>query len=187
MSEPLDALLAAEIAAATQAAAGAPPVDLRTLLAELVALKAEIRQETRAARELRAEVEAQRAKNDPTRSAARALIDVADRLDASILAARAPAPRRWFRRGADARILALAEGLALTRRRIREDLGTLGVTPIRTVGLPFDPELMEARQVSHDANQAEGVVLAEITTGWRDASGVLRAAEVIVNREPTHD
>jgi hypothetical protein len=95
-----------------------PAVDLRTLLGEMAALKAEVRTVTvearearqagdESARQLRAELERaaeredahRRAADDARRRAARALIDVGDRLEAAVRSARAPVRRRWFARG----------------------------------------------------------------------------------------
>ncbi len=167
------------------------PLDLRCLLAEMTALKAEVRSETKEFRELRMDLDrregdkaTQREKERSLqRSAARALIDVSDRLQAGIQNTQLPAPR-WFhfRSQPHAILKALVEGLTLSIQRIEEALSDLGIERIQTLEQSFDPHSMEALQISYMEGKAEGLVLEEIRSGYHDAQGVLRVAQVVVNR-----
>lgn len=164
-----------------------PTVDLRTLLGELTALKAEVRQQTREVKGTREalEVTASAAPAPPSeaRVAARALIDALTRLQAGLERAQAPIPRRWWRpRADDAPLKALIEGLELSCARIEGALSELGVTRRLTINQPFDPAWMEAVSVSRLADQPDGIVLEEIRAGYRDERGALQTAQVVVNR-----
>jgi molecular chaperone GrpE (heat shock protein) len=177
-----------------------PEVDLRTLLGEMAALKAEVRAQTQAARTAQSapetsaealgreldraatrEAALRKQVDDDRRQAALALVDVADRLEATLATARLPAPRGFFVR-ADPRVAAFAEGLELTLRRVVRHLGTLGVRRVDVERRPFDPQVMEAVGTRAEVSRPEGVVLSEVTAGYTDATGVVRAAQVIVNR-----
>ncbi len=177
-----------------------PEVDLRTLLGEMAALKAEVRAQTQAARTAQSapetsaealgreldraatrEAALRKQVDDDRRQAALALVDVADRLEATLATARLPAPRGFFVR-ADPRVAAFAEGLELTLRRVVRHLGALGVRRVDVERRPFDPQVMEAVGTRAEVSRPEGVVLSEVTAGYTDATGVVRAAQVIVNR-----
>lgn len=177
-----------------------PEVDLRTLLGEMAALKAEVRAQTLAARAGQNDTEKsaealgraldraasreaalQKRVDDERRRAALALVDVTDRLEAALATARLPAPRRLFVR-ADPRVGAFAEGLELTLRRTVEHLGALGVRRVEVRSRPFEPQCMEAVGTRHEPGQPEGFVLGEVTAGYTDATGTVRTAQVIVNR-----
>ena len=205
--EPLDALLAREIAAAGQTPdfdPELPAVDLRTLLGEMAALKSEVRAETRAAREMRDALRGEaaglradldraaareadlrdrldQAARDSRRHAARALFDIADRLEAAVRSARTPVRRQWFR-PTDSALPALVDGLELTLRRVHEHLGELSVRRIEIRDCTFDPQYMQAVRAVCRPDIDDGVLVEEITAGYRDDDSVLRAAEVIVNQ-----
>ena len=176
-----------------------PSVDLRTLLGEMAALKAEVRAQTSTVREVQAEAvkgtdalrqeleraasreAAQRqAVDDERRRSAMALIDLSDRIEAALASVAVPVPRRFFVR-ADPRLGAFAEGLRLTLRRASEHLGGLGVRRVEVVDRDFDPKVMEAVGTQQRADRPNAVVLSEITAGYADARGALRTAQVIVN------
>lgn len=186
-------------AAAPTPALELPVVDLRTLLGEMTALKAEVRAETRAARDLRsAHEEASAALRDELhraavreqghqrdlratrRRAASGLIDIADRLEAALRSARAPVRRRWLWR--DAPLDGFAEGLEITLERVAQHLADLGVTRIPVAGR-FDPVEMEAVEVASRPDIPDGHVALEIVAGYRDDAGTLRPAQVQVNRQ----
>ncbi len=83
----------------------------------------------------------------------------------------------------DPRLLAAHhQGLRLTWRRLEGHLEALGVEPIPVVGRPFDPAIMRAVDREHRSSQPDGVVLHEVVRGYRDADGLIRTAEVVVNR-----
>lgn len=80
------------------------------------------------------------------------------------------------------------DGLRLVRERLLAVLESGGVTPIPTVGQPFDPYQHVAVATTADSNGANGTspapgtVVAEDRRGYRTADGVLRYADVIVYR-----
>jgi molecular chaperone GrpE (heat shock protein) len=74
------------------------------------------------------------------------------------------------------------EGLRLVRERLLTLLVNAGVAPILTVGQPFDPYLHQAVGTAWDDAYPSGVVVAEQRRGYTSPAGVLRYAEVIVNR-----
>lgn len=177
-----------------------PEVDLRTLLGEMAALKAEIRAETQATRALREdadrrlgradeeverararEVAAQRALEEQRRRTALGWIDLADRIEAALRVAERPAPTGLFRRP-DPRVSALADGLRLTLSVLSDRLQGLGARRVDAKGRAFDPATMEAVTTRHAADRPAGEVLEEIAAGYVEAAGVLRAAQVVVNR-----
>lgn len=110
-----------------------------------------------------------------------------------------PADERWVARhlgGDDAQeeaarlilqtdralLAAWLDGLRLVRERLLALLADAGVEPIPTVGHPFDPYLHQAVGTATDGAHPAGVVVAEQRRGYTGPAGVLRYAEVIVNR-----
>jgi len=75
------------------------------------------------------------------------------------------------------------DGLRLVRERVLALLAEAGVEPIPTVGQPFDPYLHQAIGTAKDGAHAPGIIVAEQRRGYTGPAGVLRFAEVIVNRE----
>jgi molecular chaperone GrpE (heat shock protein) len=78
------------------------------------------------------------------------------------------------------------DGLNLVRERLLLILETGGVTPILSVGQPFDPYLHVAvgtlAQLPAGMNAAVNLIIAEERRGYRTPAGVIRFAEVIVYR-----
>jgi molecular chaperone GrpE (heat shock protein) len=74
------------------------------------------------------------------------------------------------------------DGLRLVRERLLALLAATGVEPIPAVGQPFDPYLHNAVGTASDSAYAYGVIVAEQRRGYTGPAGVLRYAEVIVNR-----
>jgi len=74
------------------------------------------------------------------------------------------------------------DGLRLVRERMLAILAAGGVTPIPTVGQPFDPYLHVAVGTTSAGQGVAGTIVAEERRGYRSAGGVLRYAEVIVYR-----
>jgi molecular chaperone GrpE len=74
------------------------------------------------------------------------------------------------------------DGLRLVRERMLAILQAGGVTPIPTVGHPFDPYLHVAVGTSAAGDGQPGTILSEERRGYRCPAGVLRYAEVIVYR-----
>jgi molecular chaperone GrpE len=186
------------------------PVDLRTLLGEMAALKNEVRLESRqfksALEELKSFGEALRAHNerlarDLERARAEAaegqrqaerrlllgMLDLRDRLQAGADAAAARRPSALARLvpGETRFARALSEGLTLTLQRLDELLATHRVRPIEALGQPLDPQRMRAVGVEAAPNAPDGVVLREARRGFHHGGELLRAAEVIVNKKAT--
>jgi molecular chaperone GrpE len=184
------------------------PVDLRTLLGEMAALKNEVRLESRqfknALEELKSFGEALRAQNerlardldrargeaaDAQRQAERRLllgiVDLRDRLQAGTDAATARRPSTLARLlpGETRFARAMGEGMTLTLQRLDELLASCRVRPIEAVGHPLDPQRMRAVGVEAVPGAPDGVVLREARRGFQHGSELLRAAEVIVNKK----
>ncbi len=186
------------------------PVDLRTLLGEMAALKNEVRLESRQfknaldelknfgealrehnerlARDLdRARSEAAEGKLQTERRLLLGMLDLRDRLQAGADAAAARRPSALARLvpGETRFARALSEGLTLTLQRLDELLATHRVRPIEALGQPLDPQRMRAVGVEADPEAPDGVVLREARRGFYHGGELLRAADVIVNKKAT--
>jgi molecular chaperone GrpE len=187
--------------------AEATAVDLHTLLAEMAALKNEIRLESRQFKamldEMRQFGEALREQNERlnrdlerTREQAAAgkrqaerglllgLLDLRDRLQAGADAGAAHRPAFLARLApAETRFAqSLAQGLALTLQRVDEMLAGHQVRPLEAIGQPLDPHWMRAVGVEAAPDKPDGQVLREARRGYFHHGELLRAAEVIVNK-----
>lgn len=78
--------------------------------------------------------------------------------------------------------VAFADGLRLVRRRLDEVLRSNDVTPLESVGHPFDPNLHEAVSVVEGDGQESGVVHAEERRGYLWDGELLRPSRVTVVR-----
>ncbi|MBN2045110.1 MAG: nucleotide exchange factor GrpE [Anaerolineales bacterium] len=78
------------------------------------------------------------------------------------------------------------DGLNLVRERLLAVLESGGVTPIPSVGFPFDPYqhvvVGKTDQVPPGIQPTPGIITAEERCGYQSPAGVLRYAEVIVYR-----
>jgi molecular chaperone GrpE len=74
------------------------------------------------------------------------------------------------------------DGLRLVRERLLAILEAGDVTPIPTVGHPFDPYLHVAVGTTHEGDHPPGTIVEEERRGYRTPNGVLRYADVIVYR-----
>jgi molecular chaperone GrpE len=74
------------------------------------------------------------------------------------------------------------DGLRLVHERMLAILEAGGVTPIPTVGHPFEPYLHVAVGTTHEGEGSPGTIIAEERRGYQCSSGVLRYAEVLVYR-----
>jgi len=72
------------------------------------------------------------------------------------------------------------EGIVLVDRKLRSLLESEGVTPIDSVGKPFDPREHEAIANIPGTGRPEGEVVAEVQRGYRVRDRVLRPAMVTV-------
>ncbi len=178
----------------------APTVDLAAVLAELVGVRSELRQQTLASRELREHsadtLEVLRetvSKNDEaaTRSAENAFVDrvrvmiaIADSLEPSIREAKklAEPRRRFWKKRTNPRAEALVSALELTQRRIVTELSALEVHRIETENRAFDPGTMEATEAIADSGAPGGTVLEELMAGYKGPKSIIRYAQVVVAR-----
>ncbi len=90
---------------------------------------------------------------------------------------------RWYQR-TPKNMQAIAEGYEIAIRRFDRALSYAGISPVKTVGHPFDPKQMKAMGTQSNPDAEAGIVLAEETGGFIRNGEVIRTAEVIVN-EPT--
>lgn len=79
------------------------------------------------------------------------------------------------------------EGLWLVERKLRALLESEGVTPIESVGKPFDPHEHEAAIHEETTNAPDGEVIGELQRGYRIRDRVLRPALVKVAKNTTTD
>lgn len=187
---------------------GGNAVDLHTLLAEMAALKNEIRLESRQFKSMLDEMrnfgDALREQNerlnrdlDLAREQAAAgkqkaergllldMLDLRDRLQAGVDAGAVRRPSFFARlvpgetRFADS----LGQGLALTLQRVDDTLAGYRVRPLDVLGQPLDPHLMRAVGAEAVSDKPDGVVLREARRGFFHGGELLRAAEVIVNKK----
>jgi molecular chaperone GrpE len=75
---------------------------------------------------------------------------------------------------------AMVAGYAMSLRRLERVLEQQNMESFKTVGQPFDPELMEAVEVVSGQNGGPGVVIDEIRRGYRWRGRVFRYAQVRV-------
>lgn len=184
------------------------PIDLLTLLAEMAALKNEVRLQARqfkAALEqvqalsegLREQNEALKRDLERSRSAAASsksqaerglllgLLDLRDRLQAGQDAQEGwhPSPLVRLLGGVQPHLRSLREGSALTLQRLDDVLASHRVRPIAALGRALDPQCMQAVATECRPETADGIVLRELRRGFQHGTELLRAAEVIVNKK----
>ena len=76
----------------------------------------------------------------------------------------------------------IADGYAMSLRRVERVLPQYSVTPIESLGLPFDPELMEVVEVVESDDENSGTVVEEVRRGYRWKGKLFRFAQVKVAR-----
>lgn len=182
-----------------------PAPDLFTLLAEVAALKNEVKLESRQVKSAldqfrdafdlvrqaqtqlvegesqRVEAE-RRSREGAERDLLLELLDLRDRLQAGYDQARRYHPGWLHRRTrADTFISGMAQGLGMNLKRLDDTLARRGVRPLPVMGLRFDPQTMQAAEAGQDPTHADGIVLAELRRGFVQGERLLRPAEVVVN------
>ncbi|WP_295885124.1 nucleotide exchange factor GrpE [uncultured Thiohalocapsa sp.] len=201
----LDLPPAPEVPASVSAEAPPAP-DLFTLLAEVAALKNEVKLESRQVKGALDEFrglfetlksahdrladEQQRRREHERAAQAREhrdllleLLELRDRMQAGHASAAGHRPRGLFgRRRVRAFAAAMADGQAMSLRRLDETLARRGVRPLAAVGQPFDPHRMHAAEVESDPARPAGEVIRELRPGFLLHGELLRLAEVVVNR-----
>lgn len=188
-----------------QQQAGTP--DLFSLLAELAALKNEVKIESRQVKtvldEFRAvfdtlqqsnarldgelarqrEQEAQ-VRQESERDLLMELLDLRDRIEAGRISMRRYQPGWLTRRGSVTEFLdSIGEGQAMNLRRLDEILARRGVRPLEAVDQRFDPHTMHAVETVRQPEHEDGWVVGEIRAGFFQHERLLRPAEVIVNKK----
>ncbi len=188
-----------------------PTVDLFTLCKEFIALKTEVKQESRQfknaldsfkevfntlqkshdvlASELAERREMQLTETQKQRQALLKpllldLIELRDCLEIGAINAKnhnASWFSRLFRRQV-AFIDSLSEGQAMTLRRVDRMLSQYEVQTLMTLEQPFDPQYMRAVAIEERADLPDGVVVTETRKGFVWKNEVLRTAEVTVNK-----
>jgi len=177
------------------------------VLAELAALKSEVKLESRQVREAldqfkavfdtlqsgyealtrelqHRQQEEQQQRREALRPLLLQLLELYDRLQAG--ASLKPPPRRsWlgrWRKDEAQWLESLREGQAITLRRLNQILLDYQLKPVAAVGKPFDPYTMRAVEVESRAAVAPGLVTEEHRRGFFWGEELLRPAEVKVNK-----
>jgi molecular chaperone GrpE len=186
--------------------------DLYSLFAELIALKNEVRLESRQVKtaldEFRAVFETLQASQsqlgdelDRAHDAVPAhqrtalkpvlleLIELRDRLEAGLRVLQNYHPTLWVRwlgrRRRERDLLqAIAQGQDISLRRLDQILNAQQVAALEAEGKPLDPHTMRAAELDQRADLANGIVTEELRKGYLWQGELLRLAEVKVNRRP---
>jgi molecular chaperone GrpE len=75
-----------------------------------------------------------------------------------------------------------AKGVALIRDQLWDVLGRRGLTKMETVGNAFDPEAHDALMRAPSEEHDEGIIVQEVSPGYRLNDKILRHAKVIVSQ-----
>ncbi|MCB2263237.1 MAG: nucleotide exchange factor GrpE [Candidatus Thiosymbion ectosymbiont of Robbea hypermnestra] len=182
-----------------------PPPDLFTLLAEVAALKNEVKLESRhlksaldefrglyatlreantrlADEQARGREQEQRLEQQAQKELFLELLELRDRLQAGHDQARRFRAGRLAGRTAGRFITSMAEGIAMNLRRLDETLARRDVRPLAALEQTFNPHTMHATEVAHDPDRDPGLVVGELRRGFTYRDKLLRSAEVVVNR-----
>lgn len=184
--------------------------DLFSLLAELAALKNEVKIESRQVKaaldefrglfdtlqqsnaRLDAELARQREQEVKTRQETERdllmeLLELRDRIQAGQTSMRHYRPGWLARRaGVKDHLDSLGEGQAMNLRRLDDILARRGVRPLEVVDRGFDPHTMHVVETAYESDQEDGRVLGEIRTGFTQHERLLRPAEVTVNKKDSN-
>ncbi|MGB5064722.1 MAG: nucleotide exchange factor GrpE [Candidatus Competibacter sp.] len=183
--------------------------NLYSLFAELVALKNEVKLESRQVKtvleEFRAVFEtlqasqsqlggeldhARNALPEQRRAALKPilleLLDLHDRLEAGLRALQnyRPSPLSRLCRREQTLLQAVAQGQEISLRRLDQILNTQQVTALAARSQPLDPHTMRAAELDRRPDLANGIVTEELRKGYTWQGELLRLAEVKVNRQP---
>lgn len=186
--------------------------DLYSLFSELVALKNEVRLESRQVKtaldEFRAVFatlqtsqsqlgnELDRARNtvpEQRRAALKPvlleLVELRDRFEAGLRILQNYRPTFWVRligrRRRERDLLqAVTQGQNISLRRLDQILSAQQVVALDAEGQPLDPHTMRAAELDERPDLANGIVTEELRKGYLWQGELLRLAEVKVNRRP---
>ena len=84
-------------------------------------------------------------------------------------------------------IIGWLDGIRLARLRLLDTLKNYNVTPIPTLGEPFDPNRHVAVATDANGRAADGIIIGEDRRGYTTPDKVLRFAEVVVARSAKND
>lgn len=111
--------------------------------------------------------------------------NIRDALTRGLEAARAAFDKGiYFRPSTRRRIEGMVEGYEMALRRFDRVLLKFGITPMLTIGQPFNPAFMRAVGKRSDPEQDENTVLEEHLGGFVKGADVLQVAEVVVSSGP---
>lgn len=79
----------------------------------------------------------------------------------------------------------LVQGVELTYKHLLDTLARFGVTPVESLGKPFDPACQQAMSQITAADTPENTVVQEIQKGYKYNDRLLRPALVIVSKRPS--
>jgi molecular chaperone GrpE len=188
------------IADAPEDSAPAPAFDLSTIVAQFTALRHDVNLQTKATRQAIETVSAPAAPSTPAEvmPLLKAFMDIAEQLrtahqqvEKTIAGLRTveAAPVGFFARlfgkapaapTVDPRLGSLADGYAMSLRRIDATLPQFGLELIPCIGETFDPELMEVLELVPGTGKPKGTVVEEVRRGYRRGGSVIRFAQVKV-------
>ena len=81
----------------------------------------------------------------------------------------------------------LTEGIKITLNQLLQVLEKFGLTPIASVGEPFDPSRHEAMMQVESADHEPNAVVSELQKGYFLNDRLIRPAMVSVARRPRHE
>ncbi len=87
----------------------------------------------------------------------------------------------------DSGIEGITAGLDMVQKQLLDVLAKHGVEPIPALGTPFDPNLHDALIQQPTADQPEGMVVSELSKGYKIRDRVLRPSKVAVSSRPASD
>lgn len=76
----------------------------------------------------------------------------------------------------------LLQGVEMVYRQMKQVLEQEGLTPIESLGKPFDPNLHQAVMQAEDPEQESGVVVEEFQKGYLFKDRIIRPSMVKVNK-----
>ncbi len=175
--------------------------DLYALFTELVALKTEVRLESRQFKTVLEDFRAVFAALQTTQTQLSQeldrvlkpvlldLVELRDRFEAGLRVLQNYRPTFWVRllgrRRRERDLLqAMAQGQDITLRRLDQILNAQHVFALDAEGQPLDPHTMRAAELDHRPDLANGIVTEELRKGYLWSGELLRLAEVKVNRRP---
>jgi molecular chaperone GrpE len=79
---------------------------------------------------------------------------------------------------------AVADGVKMVLRQFQDTLNKIGITRVKSIGMPFDPNFHEAIQQIEAADQPPGTVVAEVLSGYTWDDRLVRASMVVVSKAP---